>query len=102
MGARERRNGSGSPAARPQEEARLGAGTLASEQGWVLSRIEQPLPDKEKRIARRARHAIEVEASQASLRANIAEAERLVGESDKMLRRHRQECDDDDAAEDAV
>jgi hypothetical protein len=56
------------------------------------------LSDKEKRAARRAQQASEVEASQASLRANIAEAKRLVGESDKMLRRHRKECDDDEAA----
>ena len=32
------------------------------------------------------------------MRASIAETERLVDESDKMLRRHRKECEDDDAA----
>jgi hypothetical protein len=43
---------------------------------------------------RRERHALETEASQAKLRASIAETERLVGETDSMLRRHRKECDD--------
>ena len=37
------------------------------------------------------------EASQDGLRKSIAETERLVGESDKMLRRHRKECEEDDA-----
>ncbi len=43
---------------------------------------------------RRERHAIETENSQAKLRASIAETERLVGETDLMLGRHRQECED--------
>ena len=54
------------------------------------------MADKEARRRRRDLHAEEVEASQAELRKSIAETERLVGESDKMLRRHRKECDDDD------
>lgn len=40
--------------------------------------------------------AREAEAMQVELRKSIAETERLVGESEKMLRRHRQERDDDD------
>jgi len=56
------------------------------------------MPDRAKRAERREQQAREVEASQATLRASIAETERLVGESDKMLRRHRKECDDDDAS----
>lgn len=44
---------------------------------------------------RRSRHASEIEASQAALRANVAETDRLIGESDKMLRRHRKEIEDD-------
>ena len=56
------------------------------------------MPDRKKRAERRAQHTAEVEASQASLRESISETERLVTESDKMLRRHRKECDDDDAA----
>ena len=40
-----------------------------------------------------SRHAAEVEASQAGLRQSIAETDRLVTESDKMLRRHREERD---------
>lgn len=48
---------------------------------------------KKDRVDRRERHAAEIEASQKSLRESISETERLVGESDKMLRRHRQERD---------
>ena len=55
------------------------------------------MPDRKSRAERRAQHTAEVEASQANLRKSIAETERLVGESDKMLRRHRDECDADDA-----
>lgn len=44
---------------------------------------------------RRLRHTAEIEASQADLRKSIAETDRLVSESDKMLRRHHKECDDD-------
>lgn len=55
------------------------------------------MADKEHCAQRRRQHATEIEASQASLRKSIQETERLVGESDKMLRRHRQECDDDAA-----
>jgi len=53
--------------------------------------------DKAKRAERRKQQAREVEANQASLRASIAETERLVGESERMLHRHRKECEDDDA-----
>ena len=51
---------------------------------------------KKERTERRERHAREVEASQKALRESISETERLVGESDKMLRRHRHESEDDD------
>lgn len=54
------------------------------------------MTDKKKRAERREQQAREVEASQKSLRENIAETERLVEESDDMLRRHRQECEEDD------
>lgn len=54
------------------------------------------MPIKEKRAERRTQQAREVEASQESLRTSIAETERLVSESDKMLRRHRKEREDDD------
>lgn len=54
------------------------------------------MPNPEDRARRRERQANEVEASQAGLRASISETERLVGESEKMLRRHRQESDDAD------
>ena len=46
---------------------------------------------KRDRAEQRERHAREVEASQDALRASISETQRLVGESDKMLRRHRGE-----------
>lgn len=37
------------------------------------------------------RHAREIEANQKALRKSISETERLVDESDKLLRRHRKE-----------
>ena len=49
---------------------------------------------KKDRVERSERHAREVKASQKALRESISETERLVGESDKMLRRHRQERED--------
>lgn len=55
------------------------------------------MPDRKTRAERRTQQAAEVEASQAKLRSSIAETERLVGESDMMLRRHRKEWDDDHA-----
>ena len=57
------------------------------------------MPTPEERSRRRERQTAEVEASQAKLRASIAETERLVGESDEMLRRHRKECDAEDGSE---
>jgi hypothetical protein len=51
------------------------------------------MPTSESRAKRRDRQATEVEASQARLRSSIAETERLVGESEEMLRRHRKESD---------
>ncbi len=49
---------------------------------------------KQDRAERRERHSREVEASQKALRASISETERLVGESEEMLRRHREERED--------
>lgn len=48
------------------------------------------------RRERRERHAAEVEASQGALRESIAATEKLVDQSDRMLRRHRKECDDEE------
>lgn len=56
------------------------------------------IPSKEERAARRQRQAQEFEANQRELRDSIAESERLVGEADKMIRRHRDECDREDQA----
>jgi hypothetical protein len=56
--------------------------------------------DRKKRAERRAQQTREVEASQKALRESIAETDRLVGESEAMLRRHRQECEDDDKEDD--
>ena len=56
------------------------------------------MPDREKRAERRAQHTAEVEESQARLRVSIAETERLVGESEDMLRRHRKESEEDEAS----
>jgi hypothetical protein len=56
------------------------------------------MPDTAKRAERRIQHEREVECSQQALRDSIAHTNRLVDESDVMLRRHRAECDEDDAS----
>ena len=58
------------------------------------------MTDSKKRAEQREQQANEVEANQAKLRASIAESDRLVGEADTMLRRHRKESEADDAASD--
>ena len=45
--------------------------------------------------SRRERHIAEIEASQVKLRKSIANTDRLVADSEKMIRRHHKECDDD-------
>jgi cold shock CspA family protein len=60
---------------------------------------EPPPLLRKKRAARREQQELEVEESQARLRTSIAETERLVDESDHMLKRHRQERETDDAEE---
>jgi hypothetical protein len=42
------------------------------------------------------RHALEIEANQHALRESISATERLVNESEKILRRHRRERDDEE------
>lgn len=54
------------------------------------------MTDKEKRAERREQQSREVEASQKAMRESIAETDRLVGESEVMLRRHREEREEDD------
>lgn len=54
------------------------------------------MPTSKERADRRKRHAAEVEASQNGLRDSIRETQRLVDESDEMLKRHRKECDEAD------
>jgi hypothetical protein len=56
------------------------------------------MPTAKDRAERRERHSAEVEASQAALRVSISETERLVEESDEMLRRHRSENEAADSA----
>ena len=74
--------------------------------GWKADTRRGPKPIRgllityvrpKKRAERRKQHTAEIEASQDDLRKSIAETERLVGESDEMLRRHRRECEEDDA-----
>lgn len=55
------------------------------------------MPDKKTRAHRRDQQAREIEASQQGLRASIAETDRLVVESEKMLKRHQKEAEDDDS-----
>ncbi len=64
--------------------------------GWLRSGSMATSKD---RAERRARQSAEVEASQRDLRTSIAETERLVDESDKMLKRHRDECQKGEAGE---
>jgi hypothetical protein len=54
------------------------------------------MSDKQKRAERRSRQSNEIEANQRALRKSIAETERLVIESEAMLRRHRMEDEDED------
>jgi len=54
------------------------------------------MPDKKSRAMRREQQAREIEANQSALRASIAETQRLVDESEAILRRHRTELDEDD------
>jgi len=59
------------------------------------------MSDKKKRAERREQQSAEVEANQQALRRSIAETDRLVGESEQMLRRHRLEREKDDDELDA-
>ncbi len=49
----------------------------------------------EKRRERRERQAREVEESQRELRESIAKTQRLLDQSDEMLKRHRREDEED-------
>lgn len=51
---------------------------------------------RETKKERAERQAREVEAGQKGLRASIAETERLVGQSEELLRRHRREREEHD------
>ena len=55
------------------------------------------IPDKRQRADRREQQAKEIEANQKALRDSIAESQRLVEESESILKRHRRERDEDDA-----
>jgi len=50
---------------------------------------------EQRAVSRRRRHVAEIDDYQAQLRESVAETDRLLSESDKMIRRHHQECDDD-------
>ena len=60
---------------------------------------EPPPLLRKKRSDGREQRQREVDERQSRLRASNSETERLVGESDKMLKRHRGECEADDAEE---
>lgn len=51
----------------------------------------------DRRLSRAAQQSREIEENQEALRRSIAETERLVSESESMLRRHRQEREADEA-----
>lgn len=50
----------------------------------------------DRRSSRAAQQSREIEENQEALRRSIAETERLVSESENMLRRHRQEREQDE------
>jgi len=51
----------------------------------------------DRRSSRAAQQSREIEENQEALRRSIAETERLVSESEDMLRRHRREREEDEA-----
>ena len=55
------------------------------------------MSDRKKRAERREQQAQKVEQSQAALRDSIVATQRLMDASDEMLKRHRRECETDDA-----
>ena len=55
------------------------------------------MPDPESRRERRDRQQREIEDSQRELRESIANTQRLLDQSDEMLKRHRRETEEDDA-----
>jgi hypothetical protein len=60
-----------------------------------MKNAERSVANKENRTKLESRQAAEIEAAQIELRRSIAETERLVSESEKRLRRHRQEREDE-------
>ena len=60
---------------------------------------EPPPLLRKTKAERREQHEQEVQDSETSMRASIAETDRLIGEANKMLRRHQDERDTDDAEE---
>lgn len=81
------------------EDCRVVAGTLKDAKamvegkasGWPSLGTSNPA----RASARMERHKTEIAASQASIRASIAETDRLVVESEEMLSRHQRERDDE-------
>jgi hypothetical protein len=55
------------------------------------------MPTAKKRLERRARHAADVEECQSAVRQSIKETERLIGKSETMSQRHREEHEAGDA-----
>jgi hypothetical protein len=53
------------------------------------------MEDNETRKQRSERHAAEVEESQRGLRESISRTQKLLDQSDEMLKRHRRECEDE-------
>jgi hypothetical protein len=54
------------------------------------------MADNESRKQRGERHEAEIEESQRALRDSISRTERLLNESDEMLKRHRREREEDE------
>jgi hypothetical protein len=75
---------------------RSGSDTSQAVERIELRHVQATMSDKKKRAERREQQSREVEASQEALRRSIAETDRLVDESEQMLRRHRAEREEDD------
>ena len=83
------RGGGRNPATEPGLLGRTG---LAAGGGSGMSEDKM-----DRRASRAVQQSREIEENQEALRRSIAETERLVSQSEDMLRRHRREREDDDS-----
>jgi uncharacterized protein YydD (DUF2326 family) len=65
-----------------------------------LAALELIMPTQKDRAERRDRQSAEIEENQAELRKSIAETDRLVTETEVIIRRHRKEWEDSNSQPD--